>query len=64
MQHGLTMDLITPMTYKEKLDFTSLESLLEWHATKCRAYVDNLCILGTTGESLTLNLQQCAQVLE
>lgn len=61
MFHGSMVALITPMREDKTIDFTSLEKLVEWHLA---SKTDALVILGTTGESATVNLDERTQILQ
>ena len=52
---GLYTALITPFTEKNKIDYASLEKLIE---EQIQAKTDGLVILGTTGESPTISNQE------
>jgi 4-hydroxy-tetrahydrodipicolinate synthase len=52
---GSCVALVTPFTTNNKIDWNSLESLIEWHITEG---TNALVIAGTTGESPTLSLQE------
>ena len=58
---GTGVALITPFDNSGQLDFNSLTNLIEHVITNG---VDYLVVLGTTGESVTLNKQEKKQVLE
>ncbi len=51
MFHGSLVALVTPMHNDGSIDYVSLEKLLEWHI---KQQTDGLIILGTTGESATI----------
>lgn len=52
--------LVTPMLPDESVDFASLENLIEMHVT---AKTSAIIVMGTTGESATLNFKEhCAVV--
>lgn len=61
MFHGSMVALITPMFSDGTVDFNSLSELIEWH-------IDNqtnaLVILGTTGESPTVNFAERQDILK
>lgn len=52
MFHGSLVALITPMHTDGSIDFLSLEKLIDWHIEN---KTDGLVILGTTGESATID---------
>lgn len=60
LKRGSSVALVTPMKPNGDLDLPCLEKLLEWHI---ESGTDNLCILGTTGESNTLSMKEREQVL-
>ncbi|MBA2655177.1 MAG: 4-hydroxy-tetrahydrodipicolinate synthase [Gammaproteobacteria bacterium] len=60
MFHGSMVALITPMHANGSVDFNSLSELIEWHISN---QTDALVILGTTGESATINFAERGQVL-
>ena len=60
MTQGSSCAIITPMTDTGKLDLSSLRKLLKFHVD---AGTDNLCVLGTTGESSVMTMDERAQVL-
>jgi 4-hydroxy-tetrahydrodipicolinate synthase len=51
MFHGSLVALITPMHEAGSIDFSALEKLVDWHIDN---KTDGLVILGTTGESATV----------
>lgn len=51
MFHGSLVALITPMHEEGSIDFPTLEKLVDWHIEN---KTDGLVILGTTGESATV----------
>ena len=51
MFHGSLVALITPMHEEGSIDFSALEKLVDWHLEN---KTDGLVILGTTGESATV----------
>lgn len=61
MQQGSSCAIITPMLDSGKIDFHSLRNLLQYHLD---SGTDNLCILGTTGESSVLSMDEREQVLK
>lgn len=52
--------LVTPMTQDEKVDYASLKSLLEFQLT---SGIKDFVILGSTGESLTLSLDEKLEIV-
>ena len=62
MKPGSTVALVTPFEPTTgQIDFPALERLLQFHLNQG---TDNLCILGTTGESAVLSMTERAQVLQ
>jgi 4-hydroxy-tetrahydrodipicolinate synthase len=61
MFHGSMVALITPMFKDGTIDFNSLSNLIEWHIEN---QTDALVVLGTTGESATLNFAERQDVLK
>ncbi len=61
MFHGSMVALITPMFSDGTVDFNSLSELIEWHINN---QTDALVILGTTGESATINFAERQDILK
>lgn len=61
MFHGSLVALVTPMFSDGTVDFNSLSQLIEWHIAN---QSDALVILGTTGESATVNFHERQDVLK
>lgn len=62
MRQGSSVALVTPMKPTTgQVDLPALERLLQWHIQEG---TDNLCILGTTGEANTLDMQERQAVLK
>lgn len=61
MFHGSLVALITPMHEDGSIDFTSLSNLIEWHIEN---QTNGLVILGTTGESATINFQERDEIIK
>jgi 4-hydroxy-tetrahydrodipicolinate synthase len=61
MFRGSIVALVTPMTESGDVDFDAYESLLEWHQEQG---TDGVVIVGTTGESPTVTVDETAQLLE
>lgn len=60
MFHGSLVALITPMHADGSIDFAALEKLIDWHIEN---KTDGLVILGTTGESATIdNHERCEMI--
>lgn len=60
MFHASLVALITPMHEEGSIDFPSLEKLVDWHIEN---QTDGLVILGTTGESATIEPQERHQII-
>ena len=60
MFHGSLVALITPMHTDGSIDFLSLEKLIDWHIEN---KTDGLVILGTTGESATIDHQERREMI-
>ena len=61
MRKGSLVALVTPMKKNGQIDLPALSNLLKWHK---RANTDGVVVLGTTGESATLSMDERAQVLQ
>lgn len=61
MLSGSLVALVTPMTAGGELDLVSLQHLVEYHVS---AGTSALVVVGTTGESATLELNEHLQVVE
>jgi 4-hydroxy-tetrahydrodipicolinate synthase len=62
MIKGSIVALVTPMHGANlKVDWASLEALLEWHVDQGS---DAIVAVGTTGESATLSVSEHAAVIE
>lgn len=61
MFRGSMVALITPMFSDGTVDFNSLSELIEWHINN---QTDALVILGTTGESATINYAERQDILK
>ena len=60
MFHGSLVALITPMHSDGSIDFASLEKLIDWHIEN---KTDGLVILGTTGESATIESNERREMI-
>ena len=56
---GSIVAIVTPMLKNGDIDFASLENLLDFHAD---AGTDGIVLVGTTGESATLNKKERAEI--
>ncbi|OGT43810.1 MAG: 4-hydroxy-tetrahydrodipicolinate synthase [Gammaproteobacteria bacterium RIFCSPHIGHO2_12_FULL_40_19] len=61
MFHGSLVALITPMHTNGSIDFLSLEKLIDWHSEN---KTDGLVILGTTGESATIDQDERREMIQ
>lgn len=52
MFHGSIVAIVTPMKTSGEVDFDSMANLIDWHIEN---QTDGLVVLGTTGESATIN---------
>ena len=60
MYRGSLIALVTPMREDNSLDFETLEKLIDWHVEQGS---DGIVIVGTTGESATLDEEDHCHVL-
>lgn len=60
MFHGSIVALVTPMKTNGSVDLGSLRELLTWHLENL---TDGIVILGTTGESPTIDLNEREQII-
>jgi 4-hydroxy-tetrahydrodipicolinate synthase len=61
MFHGSLVALITPMHADGSIDFAALEKLIDWHIEN---KTDGLVILGTTGESATIEHNERREIIQ
>jgi 4-hydroxy-tetrahydrodipicolinate synthase len=61
MFHGSLVALVTPMQPNGSVDYASLADLVEWHIA---SRTDGLVILGTTGESPTIENVERRQIVQ
>ena len=52
--------LVTPMLEDGSVDYASLRKLIEWHIAEG---TDCICVVGTTGESPTVNVQEHREII-
>jgi 4-hydroxy-tetrahydrodipicolinate synthase len=52
--------LITPMLENGSVDYASLRKLIEWHIAEG---TDCICVVGTTGESPTVNVEEHREII-
>ncbi|NKB46282.1 MAG: 4-hydroxy-tetrahydrodipicolinate synthase [Legionellales bacterium] len=60
MFHGSLVALVTPMDERGAIDFTAVDTLIDWHL---HSGTDALVIAGTTGESATLTDDEKIQLI-
>ena len=60
MIRGSIVALVTPMHADGRIDWASLDKLLEWHIQQ---ETDAIVTMGTTGESATLNEKEHCGVI-
>lgn len=60
MFHGSLVALVTPMRPDGSIDYDALTALIEWHIEN---ETDGLVILGTTGESATVNAKERKDII-
>ena len=58
---GSIVALVTPMDEEGAIDWQALKDLIEWHINSGSS---GLVIVGTTGESATLDVAEHVQVIE
>src|SRR5262249_49929012 len=58
---GSLVALVTPMQSDGSIDYLSLRQLVDWHISQ---QTDGIVILGTTGESSTLTLEEKNDVIK
>ncbi len=58
---GSIVALVTPMTSTNAIDYDKLIDLLNWHVSEGS---DGVVILGTTGESSTISLEERTKIIE
>ena len=61
MFRGSLVAIVTPMSPSGEVDFDAFESLIDWHISQG---TDGLVVLGTTGESATINSVERKQIIE
>ncbi len=61
MFHGSLVALVTPMLANGDVDYQSLEKLVAWHLAND---TDGLVILGTTGESATIEIEERQKIVQ
>lgn len=58
---GSVVALVTPMTPDNKIDYTRLVELLQWHMA---AGTDGAVILGTTGEASMISMEERTEIIK
>ena len=58
---GSIVALVTPMDSDGEINWESLNDLIEWHIS---SNTSGLVIVGTTGESATLDISEHVQLIE
>lgn len=58
---GSLVALVTPMLADGRVDYESLENLIDWHVSEG---TDGIVAVGTTGESATLGFEKHMEVIE
>lgn len=61
MFHGSIVALLTPMRENGDIDYACLRKLVDWHIEQ---RTDALVVIGTTGESVTLSLEEQHNVIK
>jgi 4-hydroxy-tetrahydrodipicolinate synthase len=57
---GSIVALVTPMLEDGAIDYPALKKLIEWHINEG---TDCLCVVGTTGESPTVNVDEHCEII-
>jgi 4-hydroxy-tetrahydrodipicolinate synthase len=57
---GSIVALITPMLEDVSVDYPTLRKLIDWHIAQG---TDCICVVGTTGESPTVNVQEHCEII-
>jgi 4-hydroxy-tetrahydrodipicolinate synthase len=57
---GSIVALITPMLDDGAVDYPALRKLIDWHITEG---TDCICVVGTTGESPTVNVEEHCEII-
>lgn len=60
MLTGSLVAIVTPMHEDGSVDFTSFRALIDWHISEG---TDAICVVGTTGESPTVNLEEHCELI-
>ena len=57
---GSIVALVTPMQEDGSVDYAALRSLIDWHIAEG---TDCICVVGTTGESPTVNVEEHCEII-
>ena len=57
---GSIVAVVTPMQDDGSVDYPSLRKLIDWHIAEG---TDSICVVGTTGESPTVNVQEHQEII-
>ena len=57
---GSSVALVTPMFEDGSVDYPTLRKLIDWHITEG---TDCICVVGTTGESPTVNVEEHCEII-
>ena len=57
---GSIVALVTPMQEDGSVDYAALRSLIDWHIAEG---TDCICVVGTTGESPTVNIEEHCEII-
>ena len=58
--HGSIVALATPFLEDGSVDYPTLRKLIDWHVAEG---TDCICVVGTTGESPTVNVQEHCEII-
>ncbi|MEK8046933.1 MAG: 4-hydroxy-tetrahydrodipicolinate synthase [Burkholderiales bacterium PBB6] len=57
---GSIVALVTPMHEDGSVDYETLKALIDWHIAEG---TDTICVVGTTGESATVNVEEHCEII-
>ena len=57
---GSIVALVTPLHEDGSVDYPTLRKLVDWHITEG---TDCICVVGTTGESPTVNVEEHCEII-
>ena len=60
MIKGSIVAIVTPMHADGSLDYPGLHKLIDWHIAEG---TDCVCVVGTTGESPTVNVEEHCEII-